>query len=40
LEFEKDFSEYVEKYISSQLKYFSLLRAFYELKIAEIFSKI
>lgn len=40
LEFEKDFSEYVEKYISSQIKYFSLLRAFYELKIAEIFSKI
>ncbi len=38
-EFEKDFWEYVEKYISSEVKYFSLLRPFYELKIAELFSK-
>lgn len=40
LEFEKDFWSYVEKYISSSTKYFSLLRPFYELKIAEIFSKV
>jgi hypothetical protein len=26
LDFERDFAEYVEKYISSDLKYFSLLR--------------
>lgn len=37
LEFEKDFWEYVEKYISSETKYFSLLRGMYELKIAELF---
>jgi len=40
LDFEKDFGNYVEKYISKQVKYFSLLRPFYELKIAEIFSKV
>ena len=39
LEFEKDFSEYVEKYISSEVKYFSLLRWMYEIKIAELFWK-
>lgn len=39
LEFEKDFSEYVSKNISSDIKYFSLLRWMYEYKIAEIFSK-
>ena len=37
LEFEQDFWEYVEKYISSETKYFSLLRGMYELKIAELF---
>lgn len=40
LEFEKDFADYVSKYISSDVKYFSLLRPFYELKIAEMFSKV
>ncbi len=39
LEFETDFKEYVEKYISSNVKYFSLLRWMYEIKIAEYFSK-
>ena len=40
LEFEKDFDSYICNYISSNIKYFSLLRWFYELKIAEIFSYI
>ncbi len=39
LDFEKDFSKYVLTYISGNVKYFSLLRPFYELKIAEFFSK-
>ncbi len=39
LEFEKDFKLYVEKYISSNIKYFSLLRWLYEVKIAEYFAK-
>jgi len=39
LEFEQDFGEYVSKYISKEIKYFSLLRPFYELKIAELFAK-
>ncbi|MDD4530017.1 MAG: hypothetical protein PHO80_00485 [Candidatus Gracilibacteria bacterium] len=39
LEFEKDLEEFVEKYISSEVKYFSLLRGMYEVKIAQIFSK-
>lgn len=39
LDFEKDFAEYTKKYISNEVKYFSLLRPFYELKIAELFSK-
>lgn len=38
-EFEQDFWEYVKKYISSHVEYFSLLRPFYELKIAEMFAK-
>lgn len=38
LDFEKDFWEYVLKYISSEVKYFSFLRPFYEIKIAEMFS--
>ena len=37
LEFEKDFKEYLTKYISWGIKYFSLLRWMYETKIAEIF---
>ncbi|MDD5770597.1 MAG: hypothetical protein PHE25_06510 [Candidatus Gracilibacteria bacterium] len=40
LDFEKDFGEYVEKYISKKVKYFSILRPFYELRIAEVFSKV
>lgn len=40
LEFEKDFWDYVSKYISSEVKYFSFLRPFYELKIAKLFSKL
>lgn len=39
LDFEVDFWNYISKYISSNTKYFSLLRPFYEIKIAEIFSK-
>ena len=39
LEFETDFKKYVEKYISSDVKYFSLLRGMYEVKIAKYFSK-
>ena len=39
LEFEKDFKDYTEKYISSNVKYFSLLRGMYEVKIAEYFAK-
>ncbi len=39
LEFEKDFWEYVGEYISSDTQYFSLLRPYYELKIAELFAK-
>ena len=39
LEFEKDFDSYTSAYISSDMKYFSLLRGMYEYKIAEIFSQ-
>lgn len=39
LDFEKDLREYVTKYITSEVKYFSLLRGMYEVKIAQIFSK-
>ncbi|MCD5385191.1 hypothetical protein LRZ95_00820 [Candidatus Gracilibacteria bacterium] len=39
LEFEIDFRDYVSKYISDDIKYFSLLRGMYEVKIAEYFSK-
>ena len=38
-EFEKDFSNYLKKYISNDIKYFSILRWMYEYKIAELFSK-
>ncbi len=40
LEFEIDFKKYVEKYITSEIKYFSLLRWMYETKIAEKFAKL
>jgi len=39
LEFEQDLKKYTEKYISDEIKYFSLLRGMYEVKIAEIFSQ-
>lgn len=39
VEFEKDFWAYVSEYISSHTKYFSLLRPYYEIKIAEFFAK-
>ncbi|MDD2871401.1 MAG: hypothetical protein PHS49_05400 [Candidatus Gracilibacteria bacterium] len=39
LDFEKDFENYVSKYISSNTKYFSFLRGMYEVKIANLFSK-
>ncbi len=39
LEFEELFSQYVTKYVDSSIRYFSLLRGFSELKIAQIFSK-
>jgi len=38
-EFEKDFREYVKKYIISDLNYFSFLRPLSEIQIAKIFSK-
>lgn len=39
LEFEIDFVKYVEKYINSHIKYFSLLRGMRELDIAKKFSE-
>ncbi|MDD3646310.1 MAG: hypothetical protein PHH06_02785 [Candidatus Gracilibacteria bacterium] len=39
LDFERDFGNYVNDYLSSDIKYFSILRGWYELKIAEYFSK-
>jgi len=38
-EFEFLFSEYLNNSISPDIKYFSLLRPFYEIRIAEMFSK-
>lgn len=40
LEFEKDFALYTDKYLSSNIKYFSLLRWLYEVKIAELFTEL
>lgn len=39
LEFEQDFRAYVQKFIHPEIEYFSLLRPFTELYIAEIFSQ-
>lgn len=39
LDFEKDFDNYIAKYISNDLKAFSILRNMYEIKIIELFSK-
>jgi len=38
IEFEQKINSYIHKFIHPNLNYFSLLRPFYELKIAEIFS--
>ena len=38
-EFEKDFDEYVKKYIVKDITYFSILRNLYELDIAKLFSQ-
>ena len=38
-QFESDISKYIKKYISPNLKYFSLLRAMYEINIAKKFAK-
>ena len=40
IEFENDFNDYLKNYLSNDIKLFSLLRPFYEIKIAEIFSKL
>ena len=37
-EFEKDFNSYVQRFVTPDFYYFSLLRPYYELKIAEMFS--
>jgi len=39
LEFENDFKEYAEKYLKAGVEYFSILRKYSELQIAEMFSK-
>lgn len=39
LEFEKDFREYVEKFVTPDFEYFSLLRPWTDLKIAQIFAQ-
>ena len=37
-QFESDFSQYIKKYLSLDVEYFSLLRGMYELRIVKIFS--
>jgi hypothetical protein len=39
LDFEKKFKNYIEKYLSRNINYFSFLRKFNDLRIAEMFSK-
>lgn len=39
LEFEQDFKEYSKKYLKAGVEYFSILRKYSELQIAEMFSK-
>ncbi|MDD2376083.1 MAG: hypothetical protein PHD15_00265 [Clostridia bacterium] len=39
IEFENDFREYVEKYLSNKIQYFSFLRPLNEFKIVEMFCK-
>ncbi|MFH1030160.1 MAG: UDP-N-acetylmuramoyl-L-alanine--D-glutamate ligase [bacterium] len=38
-EFENLFQSHIEKFITPEIKYFSVLRQFYELRIAEMFAK-
>ncbi|MFH0854416.1 MAG: UDP-N-acetylmuramoyl-L-alanine--D-glutamate ligase [bacterium] len=38
-EFEELFQKYIKKFISDDIKYFSLLRPFYEIRVVEMFSK-
>jgi len=40
LEFEVDLKNYVQRNISEEIKYFSLLRWMYEIKIAKLFSEL
>ncbi|HPC30443.1 MAG TPA: hypothetical protein P5083_00340 [Candidatus Paceibacterota bacterium] len=40
LDFENKFREYLKKYLSSNIEYFSLLRPLYELQIANIFANL
>lgn len=40
IEFEIEFSQYIQKNVSSHSHYFSLLRPLYEIKIAELFTKL
>jgi hypothetical protein len=37
-EFEGDFRRYLKKYVCEDIEFFSLLRGFYEIKIAQIFA--
>ncbi len=39
-EFEKDFQEYTERYLTDEIQYFSLLRPLSELQIAGLFSRL
>ncbi len=39
IEFEEDFKEYAEKYLKAGVEYFSILRPYSELQIAEMFSE-
>ena len=39
LEFEKLFQNYTEKFLCPDIKYFSLMRPFYEIRIVELFAK-
>lgn len=39
-EFEKDFQNYCHNFLSTKLHYYSYLRNFYELKIAQLFSEL
>ena len=38
-QFESDFNQYIKKYISPDVQYFSLLRGMYEIKIAKLFAQ-